>query len=213
MKKIILLIIALASLAYSVGKVTIPQRGVAGQTITATRYNQNLDTLAAGVNRLCDTVNINVPRFHGGNNHDSTMQYLRVDTISGNPYIDSALINGNQFIVKDTSCSLSLYTGSSKLTTGYARFYRVGKIIMAMIPLLQGVSTTVYDSIDIPLQFRAPTNTQIVLIKVQYTVSSNIYHEVGRLNPYNGYIVYPVIKDASEVSGLDHEITISWLLY
>lgn len=92
MKKTAILVLAICACVFAVGKVTIPQRGTAGAVITASKYNENLDTLASAHNTLVDTVNV-MPRWLNLLRGDSTFRKINVDSIRSNPDVDSMQID------------------------------------------------------------------------------------------------------------------------
>jgi len=90
-------VIIIIALAFAANKVTVPNRAVAHTAISSSQFNANLDTMAGGINQICDTLNNNVPRYtQNATTHDKIIPYLRVDTIRSNPSIDS--IAGNPWI-------------------------------------------------------------------------------------------------------------------
>ncbi len=69
----------------------------AGDTVTFTKWSANNDSVRAGTGRIITEVNQNCVHFNQGTqNHDSTVNYVQIDTIRSNPDIDS--IQGRPFI-------------------------------------------------------------------------------------------------------------------
>ena len=66
---------------------------LAGDTATVLRLKSNYDSTLNWSNRISDTLNRKVVHFGSGSlTHDSTLRYLRVDTLRSNPNVDSITI-------------------------------------------------------------------------------------------------------------------------
>lgn len=83
----------------------------AGDTVTFQKWKANNDSVLSGVTRTITELNTNVVHFNNNTmNHDSTVKYVKVDTIRSNPDIDS--IKGKPFI--DTIETRIIISDSSK---------------------------------------------------------------------------------------------------
>jgi len=113
MKKSLLSLFLLAFSAYSLDKYTIPY--AATDTMTKANFDSNHDTTKAYIDKVIDTVNLNVPRYTQNTyTHDLIMPFLRVDTIRSNTNIDS--ICGSPRIDTLSSDSAYAYKSTSHYT-------------------------------------------------------------------------------------------------
>jgi hypothetical protein len=112
MRKLTTLLILLVFTAFSLDKYSVPFS--ASDSMTAAQYNSNNDTAAAYHNQVVDTLNKNVPRYSQNvYTHDLVMPYLNLDTIRSGPDIDTII--GNPYI--DSVETPVLQAGLSWLTT------------------------------------------------------------------------------------------------
>jgi hypothetical protein len=87
--------------AFGVNKVVVPRRASAGQVITASGYNENLDTLASKFNAVVDTLNGNVPRGTNAKAVIDTVQVLRVraDSVHAVNALKTTRVRGDSAII------------------------------------------------------------------------------------------------------------------
>lgn len=99
MKKIfwVLFFAGISVAQYPVTPFTYYWTPAAGDTVTFQKWKANNDSVLSGVTRTITELNTNVVHFNNNvMNHDSTVKYMKVDTIRSNPDVDS--IKGKPFI-------------------------------------------------------------------------------------------------------------------
>jgi hypothetical protein len=89
MRKIFPVILALYAQSFALNDVAVPNTFSDSGIIYASEHNANFDTLEARVNQLNDSLDAAFMRFTDLSSHDSTLKYIKVDTIRSNPNVDS----------------------------------------------------------------------------------------------------------------------------
>ncbi|CAK0764414.1 exported hypothetical protein [Gammaproteobacteria bacterium] len=102
--------------AWALDDITVPNTFQDSAVIEADDFNDNFDTLEAWAARLNDSLNTKWMRWTNLSSHDSTISYLRVDSIRSNPDIDS--IKGHPYIDTITTKKITTDTiVTSKIRT------------------------------------------------------------------------------------------------
>ena len=132
MKTVLLFVAIIVSSTFGLNSFTYPWIIHTGDTVTTDKWKSNNDTVKAYADRATDTVNRAVVHFHQSvMNHDSTVRFLKVDTLKGKMRIDT--IKGMTRI--DTMKSDSGYFGVGK--------FNLARIKYAIIDTMFGDSAMV----------------------------------------------------------------------
>lgn len=115
--KIFSAVLFFACSLFALSDVTVPNTFVDSAIIEAADFNQNFDTLEAWVARTNDSLDAKFIRFTDFTSHDTTLKFLRVDTIRSNPDIDSIkglnVMRGNPNI--DSISGLNVMRGNPNI--------------------------------------------------------------------------------------------------
>lgn len=110
----ILLLLLFGCSVYALNDIAVPYTFSDSGIIYASEHNANFDSLETRVNQLNDSLDIRFIRFSDFTSHDSTLRYLKVDTIRSNPDVDSLkglnVVRGNPDI--DSISGLNVVRGN-----------------------------------------------------------------------------------------------------
>jgi len=176
--------------AYALDDVTIPYSFSDSGIIYASEHNANFDSLEAKHNALNDSVDNNFIRFTDLTSLDSTLARVSIttlrnlDTLRGNPYVDSAKVlyadvqKGDFDSVKigagawlydyaSGSCGCTLYDIVTIEDTGTCLYEKIGNIVLFSFPadLSTNLGSTGYIHSAMPASL-IPTEDQDVPICV-----------------------------------------------
>lgn len=128
--KIFSAVLAIAGAAWALTDVTVPKTFVDSAIIEAADFNQNFDTLEAWAARTNDSLDQKFIRFTDFTSHDTTLKFLRVDTIRSNPDIDSIkglnVMRGNPDI--DSIQGLNVIRGNPSIDSIIGNTRLTGKL-------------------------------------------------------------------------------------
>jgi hypothetical protein len=163
--RIFILIAVLSSMVFSASKATKPYTFTPHTTSSADQVNKNFDSLYVPFNKAIDTLNKVVPRWSSMlYQKDSTWKWMKIDTIRGNPHIDS--IAGS--VVMDTITDLdSIYSDVVKTT----------KIVVGSPPSTEAPATIWgnANSASGELEVNPGNNTDVSSISCRHWTTSRQY--------------------------------------
>jgi len=116
MIKFYTLLLLIVGYCFALNDVTKPYNFAPRDTLKASKFNANYDTLYSRINQNNDSVDIGFIRWYDLNSHDSTLRYFKVDTIRSNPNIDS--LTGNVVVTGSPTIKGTATADSITVTKG-----------------------------------------------------------------------------------------------
>jgi len=117
MKKIMLLVVIVASLAFSLDHITTTYTSVPGAVVASAGLNANKDSLKNGINRVIDTVNNKFTRITSFSDHGMAFNWMNIDTIGGKVRMDTITMSG--FLKGDSLSTRTIYAKKEIANVSY----------------------------------------------------------------------------------------------
>jgi hypothetical protein len=117
--KTLALIVLLFACSFALDKYTIPY--AASDTMTKAQFNSNHDTTKAYIDKVIDTINLNIPRYtQNANTHDKTVPYINIDTLN----VDTVAARAGTFSGAMSSAGTASVDSLNKGSHGYDRYFQ-----------------------------------------------------------------------------------------
>lgn len=187
--KTILFLIFFVSCIFALDKYTVPFS--ASDTMTAAQFNSNHDTIKAYVDKIIDTINLNVPRYsQNTNTHDDTIPYINIDTLNvdtlssvsigaGTFSADSINIGATEWFTCDTGSFACTLMNVTTTVTGTATYKKYGKLAIVTFPAFTGTSNSTDFAIKgVPAILRPAERAISAPAFAFYDNSDNVYDAV-----------------------------------